>query len=1178
MEHEHTYKVAALIALLQAMMMLAGRGAEEGVAVRIEPADIYARVPFHFSGIQTDPQTRKLISGRNEQDGMAVLFPNCGEPIRLVFAVTYTGEPKPVRLTGSVTDYHGKELQKIAVTVSPKGDEPAMQLLEITPAETHCGPFYLNGHWEEAGGRQQSDFSIALGQANRRAIIEDFEQVQYAEPGAPLESSAQARHRGALGLTVRLNERHRDQRRRPKDPKRRVRDVPLPLDLPERPVRVGAWIKPSADVNLRMQLRDPGVEINQGQRYDNWSIGPLAVPAGDWRYVELPMPGYSRPEAERHPYCEANGVVDYPLTLEYLEIEGDAGSEVFLDDLEVWTQGAREGSLRLRAGFDKPTDLLYPNDTLNLVVANQWLWGQEPAHVKLEARLADIRQRSLPIFERSVRVAPGQELVEPVTVKDLPVGGYRFLAQARDAETNGVLGTVESRLLVYQPSGGPLNHAEFLKLLSDRDRLLVDLGLNRDLVIVPWHSVDGSPSVEPQMGLWSFDWIAPALAARRKAGLEILGRLGFTPLWADPTATWNQAMRTWYGSTTGKPTRTVYWEEYVLRTAERFREVVSTWVVWDRPDGGELGATPQEFAEDMLEVAARAVREVNPNGRLISGGIARENIEEYLVGLAEADVSKYLDGIGILPTTAPLAPEDGYLGVTLSRAQRIRRQERLRPELWALGLAWPTGEGQYRVDEFDQAAYIARAYAICRAHGVEQIHVQAYGDGPDQRRDSASLIYRDGERWGLKPAALAMKAIRTMIGEAEFVQEVSLNDRRHGLARAYLFRRRRAGERDELVLVVWRREGQSSLPLPAVPTAICDVFGNPRPVQAGARGPEVELRPDPQYILFQNLEVADVARRLARTYLRYEDAAESAWKASFTFHLDVGESSDEAAAQYAVTQARHVGPVDSYYHNDYGRHVIDAGHQFRGEERLRVPVATFGDADLLLRRRVDYSVADQRVKVYCNGDYVGQWFTYKRDPKYRWRDTEFIIPNRFFAGQTAAEIRLVAQECEATSYYYWAGPLRTKTLYVSDLSLLVATSGYGPGVDRDRNILGGPIKFFRGAGDQGAGPVYDKGLGTNAAGSLADSLVVVGLNKQYRRFRATVGVDAATGGRGSVRFRIHDGIRMLYDSKDMTYYSEPQEIDLDVSEAIILMLWVDDSGDGNRDDLANWAGARLELK
>jgi hypothetical protein len=46
----------------------------------------------------------------------------------------------------------------------------------------------------------------------------------------------------------------------------------------------------------------------------------------------------------------------------------------------------------------------------------------------------------------------------------------------------------------------------------------------------------------------------------------------------------------------------------------------------------------------------------------------------------------------------------------------------------------------------------------------------------------------------------------------------------------------------------------------------------------------------------------------------------------------------------------------------------------------------------------------------------------------------------------------------------------------------------------------------------------------------------------------------------------------------MNYYTEPKSVDIDVSDAIILMLWVDDDGDGNLNDIANWAEARLEMK
>ena len=113
-------------------------------------------------------------------------------------------------------------------------------------------------------------------------------------------------------------------------------------------------------------------------------------------------------------------------------------------------------------------------------------------------------------------------------------------------------------------------------------------------------------------------------------------------------------------------------------------------------------------------------------------------------------------------------------------------------------------------------------------------------------------------------------------------------------------------------------------------------------------------------------------------------------------------------------------------------------------------------------------------------------------------------------------------------------------------------------MNRDKNILGGPIRFFKKANTE----PFAKGIGTHAAAALADSLIVLSPNKQYKRFKATVGVDAATNGQGSVRFRIGDGTKMLWDSGDMTYYSEPKNVDIDGSDAIILMLWVDDAGDG----------------
>ena len=707
--------------------------------------------------------------------------------------------------------------------------------------------------------------------------------------------------------------------------------------------------------------------------------------------------------------------------------------------------------------------------------------------------------------------------------------------------------------------------------MADRNRLLADLGFTTDILLVPWHSLDGSPAVEPAMGCWRFDWIAADITTRRAAGLEVLGRLGFTPEWAGTEAMWNVKMGAWYGNSTVMPARSAYWEEYVLRTVERFSGVIDTWVVWERPDAGALNASAEDFAEQLLEVASKAAKEANPKARIVSGGITRENIEKYLVALSETGVSRYLDGIGILPTSAPLSPEDGDLEVVLSRAQRIRKQEQLKPELWVLNLDWATGEGQSRVSEFDQARYVARSYGICRAHGINRIQVQADGTREEAVRDSAFFVYGDGPLLAVKPAALAAKAVRGMLGNTEFAGEVFLNDRRDDIARCYLFQR----PDGKLVMAAWRREGESRMTLPVAPEQAVDIFGN---ALVPPQGCDIALTPEPRYAVFSGVPADDLARALTRTPLRYEDAPESAWKAKVSFHLDVGDPPDEAAAGYAAAGSRVVGPLDSYYHTDYGRHVVDSGRQFAkdGEERFNVDVSNYGGADLMLRRRVDFSLSNQRVKVFCNDQLVGQWFTWKSDPRYRWRDTEFVIANRYFAGKPAASLRIVAQG-DSTSFCYWGGPLATKTIQVSDLSLLVATSGYGSGVIRDKNILGGALRFHR-----KPEAIIEKGIGTMGAATPSGSLVVAGLNQQYKRFRATIGVDAATGGKGSVRFRVTlgtpEGLRNVFDSKDMTYYADPQEVDLDVSNGIALMLWSGDAGDGNEDDMADWANARLELK
>ena len=121
---------------------------------------------------------------------------------------------------------------------------------------------------------------------------------------------------------------------------------------------------------------------------------------------------------------------------------------------------------------------------------------------------------------------------------------------------------------------------------------------------------------------------------------------------------------------------------------------------------------------------------------------------------------------------------------------------------------------------------------------------------------------------------------------------------------------------------------------------------------------------------------------------------------------------------------------------------------------------------------------------------------------------------------------------------------------------------------------------------------YAKGLGVHAV-----SEVVFYLGGQFKEFRSDIGVDAAAGGAGSVRFKVcvdgvarnGDVVRAVSGGKQegmvetlygfavsaMTGKDEPRSIRVPVEDAQELRLVVDEAVDGASNDIADWADARL---
>ncbi|MEV6490171.1 NPCBM/NEW2 domain-containing protein [Actinoplanes sp. NPDC051633] len=148
-----------------------------------------------------------------------------------------------------------------------------------------------------------------------------------------------------------------------------------------------------------------------------------------------------------------------------------------------------------------------------------------------------------------------------------------------------------------------------------------------------------------------------------------------------------------------------------------------------------------------------------------------------------------------------------------------------------------------------------------------------------------------------------------------------------------------------------------------------------------------------------------------------------------------------------------------------------------------------------------------------------------------------------------------------------ATPLPPGWSWVSDRPFEAVTNGWGS-VERD--MSNGEEAAGDGEPLTIAGRAYPKGLGVHAL-----SRVTVPLGGACTRLRADAGVDDETGSDGTVVFSAWlDGAK-VWDSGRVTGGAGAAPVDVDLGGAGSLELRVEDAGDGNAHDHADWAAARI---
>ena len=145
-----------------------------------------------------------------------------------------------------------------------------------------------------------------------------------------------------------------------------------------------------------------------------------------------------------------------------------------------------------------------------------------------------------------------------------------------------------------------------------------------------------------------------------------------------------------------------------------------------------------------------------------------------------------------------------------------------------------------------------------------------------------------------------------------------------------------------------------------------------------------------------------------------------------------------------------------------------------------------------------------------------------------------------------------------------------KALYLSDLTWLSATVGYGNGVNKDRNHNGNQIAL---TSESGEAVWFEKGLGIHAESVIKYDIS----NIHYNTLEGYVGIDHCqyTADYGDVQFIVLIDNEQVYDSGMMTKTSPMKKIEVTIPEGAKVLELRALQGVNNWNDHANWADMKF---
>jgi hypothetical protein len=219
-------------------------------------------------------------------------------------------------------------------------------------------------------------------------------------------------------------------------------------------------------------------------------------------------------------------------------------------------------------------------------------------------------------------------------------------------------------------------------------------------------------------------------------GMQVLPFVYGTPSWAAndprvPPVRTSRGQRTWEALFRALVNRYgpggEFWTTPGLAPEGYDSIPITDWQVWNEPNSPTFmkqgGNSPRAYAR-TLDIAAKAVRETDPDARIVLAGMfasprGGELFESYLNRLfGIGGVAQDFDVLGM----HPYAPKISKLVMRFNFARSVMAKHGIDKPIWVTELGWPTGGtkvGNFRKTPSGQASILRRSFDLLLARRAE---------------------------------------------------------------------------------------------------------------------------------------------------------------------------------------------------------------------------------------------------------------------------------------------------------------------------------------------------------------------------------------------------------------------------------------------------------------------------